>query len=53
MMDATLVLLIKVLFVFILGTAALMIMQKSLASLFSLYGAQSLLMAIVALVLFH
>lgn len=52
MMNPTSILLIKILFVFILGTAALIIMQKSLASLFSLYGLQSLLMAIVSLVLF-
>ncbi len=52
MMNPTSILLIKVLFVFILGTAALIIMQKSLASLFSLYSVQSLLMAVVSLVLF-
>jgi hydrogenase-4 component E len=52
MMNPTSILLIKVLFVFILGTAALIIMQKSLTSLFSIYGVQSLLMAVVSLVLF-
>lgn len=52
MMNPISIILIKVLFVFILGTAALIIMQKSLSSLFSIYAVQSLLMAIVSLVLF-
>jgi hydrogenase-4 component E len=51
-MNPTSAIFIKVLFVFILGTAALIIMQKSLTSLFSLYGVQSALMAVVALILF-
>ena len=52
MINPTSILLVKVLFVFILGTAALIIMQKSLATLFSIYAVQSLLMAILSLVLF-
>ena len=52
MMNPSSILLIKILFVLILGTAALIIMQKSLATLFSIYGIQSALMAVVSLVLF-
>jgi hydrogenase-4 component E len=43
---------IQVLFVLILGTAALIITQRSLVSLFNIYAAQSLILAIMALVLF-
>ncbi len=44
--------LIKILFVVILGTASLIIMQKTLSTLFSIYGLQSFFIAIVAFVLF-
>jgi hydrogenase-4 component E len=44
--------LIKILFVLILGTASLIIIQKTLFSLFSIYGAQSLMIALIALILF-
>jgi hydrogenase-4 component E len=44
--------LIKILFVLILGTASLIIMQKTLFSLFSIYGAQSCMIALIALLLF-
>lgn len=44
--------LIRIIFVLVLGTAALMITQRSLTSLFSIYGAQSLLLSIIALLLF-
>ncbi len=43
--------LIRVLFVLVLCTAALMITQRSLSSLFSIYAAQSLLLAFIALAL--
>jgi hydrogenase-4 component E len=43
---------IKILFVLILGTASLIIMQKTLSSLFSIYGVQSLMIAVIALILF-
>jgi hydrogenase-4 component E len=43
---------IKILFVLILGTASLIIMQKTLSSLFSIYGSQSLLIALISLILF-
>ena len=43
---------IKILFVLILGTASLIIMQKTLSSLFSIYGTQSLLIALISLILF-
>lgn len=46
------VILIKILFVLILGTASLIIMQKTLSSLFSVYGLQSLLIAVISFVLF-
>ncbi|MDD4874342.1 MAG: hydrogenase subunit [Dehalococcoidales bacterium] len=42
----------QALFVFILGTAALIITQRSLVSLFNIYAIQSLIMAIMAIVLF-
>ncbi len=44
--------LIRVLFVLVLCTAALMITQRSMTSLFSIYAAQSLLLAFIALLLF-
>jgi hydrogenase-4 component E len=40
------------LFVLILGTAALIITQRSLVSLFNIYAAQSLILAVMAIVLF-
>lgn len=43
--------LIRVLFVLVLCTAALMITQRSLSSLFSIYAVQSLLLAFIALAL--
>jgi hydrogenase-4 component E len=46
------IVLIKILFVLILGTASLIIMQKTLSALFSMYGLQSLLIALIALILF-
>ena len=46
------VVLIKVLFVVVLGTASLIIMQKTLRSMFSIYAVQSFIIAIIALVLF-
>ena len=44
--------LIKILFVLILGTASLIIMQKTLSSLFSIYGVQSFMIALISLILF-
>ncbi len=44
--------LVKILFVVILGTASLIIMQKTLSALFSLYGTQSFLIALISLILF-
>ena len=44
--------LIEVLFVLVLGTAAFVITQRSLRTLFSIYALQSLLLSIVALVLY-
>jgi hydrogenase-4 component E len=44
--------LIKILFVLILGTASLIIMQKTLSALFSTYGAQSFMIALISLILF-
>jgi hydrogenase-4 component E len=52
MMEAASTIIVKILFVLILGTAAMIIMQKTLATLFSLYRTQSLLIAVVALVVF-
>jgi hydrogenase-4 component E len=45
--------LIKILFVLILGTGSLIIMQKTLSSLFSIYGLQSFFIALIAAILFH
>ncbi|MDV2988692.1 MAG: hydrogenase subunit [Dehalogenimonas sp.] len=44
--------LIKILLVLVLGTAALIITQRSLLSLFSIYSVQSVLLAMIALLLF-
>src|SRR5208283_1882528 len=44
--------LIRVLFVLVLGTAALILSQRSLTSLISIYAFQSLLLAAIALTLF-
>jgi hydrogenase-4 component E len=44
--------LVKILLVLVLGTAALIITQRSLTSLFSIYAAQSAVLAAIALVLF-
>jgi hydrogenase-4 component E len=46
------VVLIKILFVVILGTASLIIMQKTLSSLFSIYGLQSFMIALMALIMY-
>ena len=43
---------IHALFVLILGTAALIITQRSLASLFNIYAVQSLILAVMAIVMF-
>lgn len=43
----------KILFVLVLGTAALIITQRTLTSLFTFYAVQSLLVALIALVLFR
>ncbi len=43
---------VHALFVLILGTAALIITQRSLTSLFNIYAAQSLILAVMAIVLF-
>ncbi len=51
-MDGYAEVLIKILFVLILGTASLIIMQKTLSFLFSLYGVQSLMIALISFVLF-
>ena len=45
--------LIKILFVLILGTGSLIIMQKTLSSLFSIYGLQSFFIALIAAGLFY
>jgi hydrogenase-4 component E len=45
--------LIKILFVLILGTGSLIIMQKTLSSLFSIYGLQSFFIALIAAILFQ
>ena len=53
MNDAILIsVIIRILLVLILGTAVLIITQRSLNSLFSIYSAQSLFLALLALVLF-
>ena len=44
--------LIKVIFVFVLGTAAMIAMQRTLSSLFTIYAVQSWLIAAIALLLF-
>lgn len=46
-------LLIKILFVLILGTGSLIIMQKTLNSLFSIYALQSFFIALIAAILFY
>jgi hydrogenase-4 component E len=46
------VVLIKIFFVVVLGTASLIIMQKTLASMFSIYGLQSFVIALMALILY-
>ncbi len=51
-MTPTSTILIKILFVIILGTASLIIMQKTLSTLFSIYGLQSFFIAIIAVILF-
>jgi hydrogenase-4 component E len=43
---------IKILFVVTLGTASLIIMQKTLRSIFYIYGVQSCMIALIALILF-
>ena len=43
---------IRILLVLILGTAVLVITQRSLRSLFTIYSIQSLLLALLALVLY-
>ena len=43
---------IKVIFVFVLGTTALIAMQRTLASLFTIYAVQSWLIAAIALLLY-
>ena len=47
------VIVIKILFVLILGTASSTIMQKTLSTLFSIYGLQSFLIAVISFVLFR
>lgn len=44
--------LIKILFVFVLGTTALIITKRTLSSLFDIYAAQSGLISLIALILF-
>jgi len=44
--------LIKIIFVLVLVTAALLITQRSLSSLFNIYAAQSALLAVLAVILF-
>jgi hydrogenase-4 component E len=46
------IIIIKILFVLILGTASSIIMQKTLSTLFSIYGIQSFLIAVISFVLF-
>ena len=43
---------IKILFVFVVGTAALLIFRRTLNSLFTVYAAQSFLIALIALAVF-
>jgi len=52
MIESTSDIIIKILFVLILGTASLIISQKTLSSLFTSYGAQSLLIAVISFVLY-
>jgi hydrogenase-4 component E len=52
-MTPTSEILIKILFVLILGTASLIIMQKTLTTLFSVYGIQSFLIAAISYILFR
>jgi hydrogenase-4 component E len=52
MMSPLAEILIKILFILILGTASLIIMQKTLTSLFSIYGLQSVMIALISLILF-
>jgi hydrogenase-4 component E len=47
------IIIIKILFVLILGTASSIIMQKTLSTLFSIYGVQSFLIAVITFVLFR
>jgi hydrogenase-4 component E len=47
------IIIIKILFVLILGTASSIIMQKTLSTLFSIYGIQSFLIAVISFVLFR
>jgi hydrogenase-4 component E len=47
------IILIKILFVLVLGTASLIIMQKTLSSLFSTYGIQSLMIAGISFILYQ
>jgi hydrogenase-4 component E len=53
MMTPASVIVIKILFVLILGTASLIIMQKTLSTLFTTYGVQSLMIAVISFVLFR
>jgi hydrogenase-4 component E len=46
------IILIKIFFVVILGTASLIIMQKTLSSVFSIYSLQSFMIALVSFILF-
>ena len=48
LVDAT-----RILFVLVLGTAAVIITQRTLTSLFTMYAVQSLLVALIALILYH
>jgi hydrogenase-4 component E len=52
MISASVVILIKILFILILGTGSLIIIQKTLSAMFSLYSLQSLLITVIAVVLF-
>jgi hydrogenase-4 component E len=47
------IILIKILFVLILGTVSLIIMQKTLSTLFSVYGVQSFLIAVISFILYR
>jgi hydrogenase-4 component E len=47
------IILIKILFVLILGTVSLIIMQKTLSTLFSVYGLQSFLIALISFILYR